>query len=246
MFRERSTKLELLDGSDLSRTMVKRSYRFMSFVNRYLGGAGAVRQFVEQEAARTNGRPLRVLDIGCGACDVPLAVSRWARLHGLDVRFTCLDVNPHARRLCEAKLRRAKEAAVTVVGEDIFEHEPDEPYDCAVGSMFFHHVSDQNLLPLIDRLRRFVRGSLLINDLQRSGTLYASCVMAGAVLPRELRHDALLSIRRGFKVKELRALLARLENVLVTVEAAWYFRVRAIVRFLDAQGQEVSAQRSAA
>jgi hypothetical protein len=46
-----------------------------------------------------------------------------------------------------------------------------------------------------------------------------------------VRHDALLSIRRGFKIKELRSLLWQLENVTVSVEPARWFRIAAIIRF---------------
>ena len=51
------------------------SYRFTDAANRLLGGLRAVRRFVVREAAAAGGRPLEVLDVGCGACDLPLAVS---------------------------------------------------------------------------------------------------------------------------------------------------------------------------
>jgi hypothetical protein len=41
----------------------------------------------------------------------------------------------------------------------------------------------------------------------------------------------LLSIRRGFKISELRTLLRQLDRVTVSVEPARWFRIAAIIRF---------------
>jgi hypothetical protein len=49
--------------------------------------------------------------------------------------------------------------------------------------------------------------------------------------PTGVRHDAQLSIRRGFKINELRTLLDQLNNVTVSVEPVRWFRIAAIIRF---------------
>jgi hypothetical protein len=46
-----------------------------------------------------------------------------------------------------------------------------------------------------------------------------------------VRHDALLSIRRGFKPVEIRALLQQIDNISVSVETSRWFRVAAVIRF---------------
>jgi hypothetical protein len=76
-----------------------------------------------------------------------------------------------------------------------------------------------------------VHNSVLINDLRRSqlASLATRLLLVG--LPVGVRHDALLSIRRGFKIGELRTLLRRLERVTVSVEPARWFRIAAIIRF---------------
>ena len=86
--------------------------------------------------------PLRILDIGSGSCDIPLAVSRWARAHGIPLHFTCLEMAGHAVDIARAQLARAGNPAVQLLQEDVFTHQPVEPYDCAVASMCFHHFSN--------------------------------------------------------------------------------------------------------
>jgi hypothetical protein len=99
--------------------------------------------------------------------------------------------------------------------------------------MCFHHFSNAQILTLLRRLRGFVINSVLINDLWRSrlASLAARLLLSGTGTPAGARHDALLSIRRGFKIKELRSLLWQLENVTVSVEPARWFRIAAIIRF---------------
>jgi hypothetical protein len=57
------------------------------------------------------------------------------------------------------------------------------------------------------------------------------CDPALAAASYRFRHDALLSIRRGFKISELSTLLRQLDRVTVSVEPARWFRIAAIIRF---------------
>lgn len=120
---------------------------------------------------------------------------------------------------------------MTVVRGDAFTHHPDQPYDYALSSMCFHHFSDAQILSLLKHLRGIVRSGVFINDLRRSR--WASLAVRPLLLgwPAGVRHDALLSIRRGFKVKELNTLLQSLGDATVSVTPTLWFRVAAIVKF---------------
>ena len=232
MFDSRSTTMEFLDRPDCDPALAAASYRFMETVNCRFGGILIVRRFLAAEAARRpTGAPLRILDIGSGSCDIPLAVSRWARAYDIPLHFTCLEMAGHAVDIARGQLALAGNPAVQLLQEDAFTHQPAEPYDCAVASMCFHHFSDAQILTLVQRLRGFVLNSVLINDLRRSrlSSLAARLLLAGT--PAGVRHDALLSIRRGFKISELSTLLRQLDSVTVSVESARWFRIAAIIRF---------------
>lgn len=207
----------------------------MAAVNRLFGGIRTVRRFVADEAKTIPpGRPLRVLDIGSGICDIPIAVCRWARRRGLDVDFTCLEISPHVAGIANQRIARAGLAdRVRLVQEDAFAHRPAQPYDCAAGSMFFHHLADEAILRLVSHLRTCVRHSVLISDLGRNRPDYIGAWFLTRPLSPEVRYDALLSIRRSFKSFELERLLRQLPNAAVQASPAWLFRVKAIVRFLE-------------
>lgn len=237
VLKNRSYDPELLDLPDFDPVLARQSYRFMAFVNRLFGGVQAVRQFVAAEAARLPpDRPLRVLDIGAGVCDIPIAVVRWARRRGIDVRFTCLEISTHAPAIARRKIERAGLLdRIQLRQEDVFAHQPDQPYDCAVGSMFFHHLKEDQILALVGRLRGFVRGGVLVNDLGRNWPDYLGAWLLTLPLSRGLRHDALLSVRRSFTPAELETLLRQLSDVTVEASRTWLFRVKAMVHFVKGE-----------
>jgi hypothetical protein len=221
-----------MDGAGFDRELAEESFRFIALVNRWFGGVRAVRRFIAQEAARSpRGERLRVLDLGSGGCDIPIAASAWARDRGIVVHFTCIENGTHAAAIARRNLRANLDLPITLVRGDIFSHRPAAPYDCAVGSMFFHHFAEHEIITLIHRLRAFVRRSLLINDLRRSLAHYAACRLLLPAFPARVGHDALLSIRKGFREAELENLLAGIEDAAVSVSRAPLFRVRAVVRF---------------
>jgi len=234
VFDSRATAMELLDLTDCDPALAAASYRFMETVNYHFGGIRLVRRFLAAETAgRHAGVPLRILDIGSGSCDIPLAVIRWARACGIPLHFTCLEMADHAIDIARGQLARAGNPPVQLLQEDAFTHQPVEPYDYVVTSMCFHHFSDAQILMLLHRLRDFVRISMLINDLRRSplASLAARLLLVATAAQAGVRHDALLSIRRGFKIDELTTLLRQLDGVTVSVEPACWFRIAAIIRF---------------
>ena len=232
MFDSRAMATEFLDRPDCDPVLAAASYRFMETVNFWFGGIRMVRRFLANEmVGRHADAPLRILDIGSGSCDIPLAVSRWASAYGIPLHFTCLEKAGHAVDIARGQLARSGNPWVHLIQEDAFTHQPAEPYDCAVASMCFHHFSDAQILILLRRLNGFVRNSVLINDLRRSRLALLAARLLLVNTPAEVRHDALLSIRRGFKISELSALLGQLESVTVSVKPTRWFRIAAIVRF---------------
>lgn len=228
----RALETELLDCPDCDPALAAASYRFMAIVNRFFGGWRVVRRFLETELiGRRRDAPCHILDIGSGGCDIPLAASRWARARGHVLRFTCLEKSDGAERFARDRLARAGDPAVTLIQDDVFLHTPAEPYDYALASMTCHHFDDATILALLRRLRGFVRYGVLINDLRRTRLALLAVRPLLILCPAGVRHDALLSIQRGFRVRELRHLLSSLEDASVSVAPAPWFRVAAVIRF---------------
>jgi ubiquinone/menaquinone biosynthesis C-methylase UbiE len=163
----RATAKEFLDQPDCDPSLAAASYRFMEAVNGTFGGTRVARLFLSAETKGCNiNTPLRILDIGSGSCDIPLALSRWARERAIPIEISCLEVADQAVAIARRKLALANDPAVHLLQEDAFTHQPSEPYDCAVSSMCFHHFDNDQILVLLQRLRRFVTHRVLINVLR--------------------------------------------------------------------------------
>ncbi|MFW5752769.1 MAG: methyltransferase domain-containing protein [Planctomycetota bacterium] len=230
MYSHRARGEEYLDHPDCDPALAVASYRFMARINRWWGGTRAVQRFLARLARRhPPGTSLRVLDIGTGAGDIPRALLRWARRRGIALQITGLEPAAHAAGL--ARLHAAGEPGFTVLEQDVFAHRGAAPYHAAIASMMAHHLDDAQLRRLLRHLRGIVTGPVLINDLPRSRSAAwgARVLLLGA--PPQLRHDALLSIRRGFHPRELAGLAVGAQAAAVRVRRAWCHRVVAEITF---------------
>lgn len=230
MFDERARDVELLDRADADPRLTDKSYTLMDFVNATGGGTRVVRDFIAREMAASPERSASVLDIGSGNAGIPLTVTQWARKHGYYVEFTCLDHNPRAVAAAQKAAERASIAHLKTEVADIFDYHPDRQFDYAIASMFLHHFSAERIDALLNHLGGFIRKALLINDLHRCALNYLACRLLTIATEPQIRHDALLSIGRGFKPAELAAMLSP-HDPKVQVHRRWFCRVVAIVRF---------------
>ncbi len=237
VLEQRARGSEILDQPDGDPLLVERSYRLMRFVNCTGGGIRAVRKFLARElSAVAGGKTVRVLDLGTGDCDIPLAVGRWASEHGHKLEFTCLDHNAKAIEMARKAIARPDDHGIKLEQADVFRYQPAGVFDYAVGSMFFHHLTAEEIGRLIEHLRGFVRKAVLINDLHRCLLNTIACRILTLPVGPEVRHDALLSVRRGFKPAELSDILVKHDPAAV-VGRSWFCRVVGVVRFDGKEGQ---------
>ena len=232
MFDQRSNGFEYIDQGQAPDELIRKSHWFMQWMNIFFGGRAIVKKFIETEYRRLPKRqPLTILDIGSGSCDIPLSLLDWAARKGLDLRFTCVERSSEALAMARQQISASDIKGIELIETDIWDYQPAAQFDCAVGSLFFHHFTDEQILELINRLRPFVRRSILINDLQRSPLPYLGCAIFRPILPWQAWHDAMLSIKRGFKPDELQRLLEKIDNAHIKTNRRWFARVSAEIRF---------------
>jgi SAM-dependent methyltransferase len=215
--RARATDPEALDLG-IAPEEALRSLADLRFVNRWLGNRG---RFLEAilPYLRSSARP-RLLDVGSGSGDVPVALRRalGGRLTavGVDIKLLHLQAAP-------AELLRVVADAHRL---------PFSPgtFDVVTASLFLHHF-DQSALPdLLRSLYALARRALVVNDLRRARVPY---VFGRAVFPflfksRVSVEDGLISIRSSFREPELRAAFAAAGVPSVRIERNWPYRLLAI------------------
>jgi SAM-dependent methyltransferase len=202
---ERQTKPELMDGPDFGPQEVADTFRFLEPVNRWFGGWKPVLSFFQRESrAWDRHRTYRLLDVGCGAGDVPIALVKWSRRSGYRIQIDAIDKNPSTVELARQKCQDYPEISLSY--QDFF-HLDSQEYDYVLASQFIHHFPDEQVPPVLKRLLAMCRYKLVVNDLIRSHLAYSATWLFTLLTSAVFRHDARISVRRGFTLVELERLL---------------------------------------
>jgi SAM-dependent methyltransferase len=209
---------EHLDGALVDRAALAGNLRDLARINRIFGGAGlsirALRGLLESPspAAATGPDLVRVLDVGTGAADIPLAMLR-ARGPWRAVRVTAVDSRPE---VIDAALANRPELA-THPGLDLAVADgrrlpyPDGAFDVAHASLVLHHLEPEDAVAFLRELGRVARVGIVVNDLARGRAAWLGAWLLVHAITRNrfTVHDGPLSVRRAYTFAEARELLER-------------------------------------
>jgi ubiquinone/menaquinone biosynthesis C-methylase UbiE len=78
-------------------------------------------------------------------------------------------------------------------------------FDVVMASLFFHHLSNENCVRVLQQMWRIARRRVLVNDLHRHAVAYASIRLLTALFSKSgmVRHDGPISVLRAFRPAEL-------------------------------------------
>ena len=206
MLERRALGQELLDGPEFGLQEVVGTFRFLVPVNRWLGGIKPGLSFFQRESRDWDRHTTyHILDAGCGVGDVPLALARWARRQGYHIQVHAMDRHPIIVQLARQKCRGYPEISLSC--QDVFRLKGQQQYDYVHASQFVHHFPNEDVPSVLRHLLSLCRHKLVVNDLVRAPVAYLSTWLFTLVTSRVFRHDARLSVRRGFTIDELTTLL---------------------------------------
>src|SRR5262249_16938801 len=112
-------RIELMDHLDAPPAELIQNLVDITRLNRIGATQTLVRQVAPFLARLGAGGTLRVLDVGTGAADIPLAIARWGRHHGHRLTIVALDVHPTILAYAARATRDAPE--VRIIGGDALE-----------------------------------------------------------------------------------------------------------------------------
>lgn len=183
------------------------------------------------ELWRAAGRPrsLSLLDVGAGSGDATGALLRWAERRGVALRVTLVDLHPDTCAVAAAYWH--DEPRVRVVCGDLFAL-PPRAVDIVTAALVVHHFADQQLPALLDVMVRAARLGVVINDLHRHVVAYTAILLATHCWSRNrmIRHDAPLSVRRGFRTADWERLSRELPGVQCRYRRRAFFRWQVVLK----------------
>src|SRR5438477_1954496 len=202
---------ELLDDRRADPHAVRNELRDIARLNTLFGGTKAVLDALEaffrdscHVQPATCDVPWTLLDVGTGSGDIALAAVAAARRHGITLTAIGLEVIPAA-----AQLTRANGVEV-VLGDGGALPFGAKSIDIVIASQVLHHLPRAVAVRWIASFDRVARRAVALADLRRSRVAMAGVWLAGHALRMDAttRHDAVVSLRRGYTRRELDTMLA--------------------------------------
>ena len=197
----RTDAAELLESGRLSLREVEANLADLMRMNRLPGGTDASVRAITRLVRP--GNRARILDVGTGAGDMPIAFTRrgW--------RVVALDANPQVLEVAGRRLAGAPDIEVTD-GDALALPLDNDSVDVAHGSLLLHHFKPDAAVTALREMRRVARRGVVVNDLRRGLLPFAVTWMTVMALGRSrvTRYDGPASARRAYTVPELDELLA--------------------------------------
>jgi len=201
---------ELLDDPRADPVAVGKELRDIARLNAWFGGTRAVVQELEpffERSGRETGNGKRetwtLLDIGTGLGDIPRAAVAAAARYGITLSPIGVEVIPAA-----ARLARSSGVAAVIADANAPPLAP-KSVDVVTVSQVLHHLPRAAAVRCIRACDLLARRLVVLADLRRSRVamagVWATCIGLG--MDRVTRHDAVLSLKRGYTREEFAGLL---------------------------------------
>jgi SAM-dependent methyltransferase len=205
-FARRIYQHEILDDHEPEQPVVDRVYAFLAMVNRRFGGAEATIARLETfSRGWKTGERIDVLDIASGAADIPRALIAWGRRRGFDLRVTALDISPSALDYAR-RCGPADDRLLLLCADVTRSFCEDRSFDYVTSALFFHHLTDEQVVDVLRISDRLARRGIVVNDLVRSRQAFVLTWLLTWPFHPILHHDGPLSVRRALVPDEILAL----------------------------------------
>lgn len=195
-----------LDAAELEGNMTD-----LARLNRWLGGSELSWRALQLvlSGRGPSKKVVRLLDVGTGAADIPVALLERARRNGLQLEVLATDVRPEI--LLSAKRRTTGIGGLTIGSNDRdVLSQADRSFDVVHCSLVLHHLEPAEAISLLAEMGRVAARAVIVNDLDRARRWWWAARLLTQVITRNryTRHDAPLSVRRAYRPAEIRRLAA--------------------------------------
>ena len=208
--RHRRTDLwELMDREDADLTRLFRTYDHFRTINPILARwrhlyDTEIRPVMRQDPSKN----YTLLDIGCGGCDVLEYILQLSHKDGFKVSGTGIDPDERAEAYVKLRSPAGHIHFRNVYSQTLVEE--GLSFDFVISNHVIHHLTDKQVLELLNDAQILCRQKVLINDIERSEIAWLSFHLSWPFfLGSFITPDGLHSIRRSFRANELRALVLK-------------------------------------
>ena len=220
--KTRSNAPEWMDDLEMEGPQLRSTLETLARINAFLGGDGVslkgIKHLKKSAALKED---MHIIDLGCGEGAQLRLLARYSRKNKLKWRFTGVDANADCINF--ARERSANYPEIEYLQADVFEW--DMPScDIVLATLFMHHFTDEQIVAMVNASTPKVSVGWIVNDLHRNQIAYGLFWLLGLFIRNKMiRHDGLLSIKKGFKKEELYNIADTLK---ISSEVSWHWAFR--------------------
>ncbi len=228
----RSTEVEIMDDLNLQGDEMKLLLTDLKNLNKWLGGNYITHNGISKLLKKgSKNRTYTIVDLGCGDGEMLRQCSYFADKHSF--RFELIGIDANQFILDEAKKKSVAFENISFKKIDVFSEEFTlPPCDIVLCSLFLHHFSNDAIIELLGKLAGVAKVGIVVNDLHRSKIAFGLFRLMSFVFVKTkiARHDGLVSIARGFKKREMKALSEKMQFRSYSIQWKWAFRYQWIIK----------------
>lgn len=220
--RQRSYQKELMDADDIPFGDIAQNLKELNIINSRLGGHAitlkGVQSIIKDKAGSV------VCEIGCGGGDNLFAIHRYCIKKNIRVSFIGIDLNPDC--IAFAKQQYPQLPCQWICSDYAVVHFGEIFPDIIFSSLFCHHFTDEQLVPMLQWLLQNSRTGFFINDLHRHWLAYYLIKYITKFFSKSYltKNDACLSVARGFTNNDWKQLFRKAGIKQYSINWKWAFR----------------------
>ena len=218
----RSYQKELMDADDIPFPAMEQTLRELNTVNTLLGGHAITLEAVKELAAGK--KSLMICEIGCGGGDNLYAIYKKFASSSVAVRYIGIDINPEC--IAYAMQKYPQIPCEWICSDYAKVSWTKNSPDLIFSSLFCHHFTDEELLFMLNWLKKNARLGFFINDLHRHWLAFYLIKYITKFFSRSylVKHDASLSVARSFRKPEWKRLSEKADIFQYSIRWRWAFR----------------------
>lgn len=229
-FKHRSNEKEIMDDGVISLSQWLLFIKDLAWVNHYLINIRSFTQTIKTLCQRKlpQSQAITLAEFACGGGNILQTLAHWAHLKMLPLQFVGFDINP--RFIDYAKNNMTKGLPIQYEEQDIFSPEfIHQQFDIIICNLFCHHLTNKQLIEFFRQVYQQANLGVIINDLHRHRLAHMGFYLISWLKQFSLmvKHDGLVSIRRGFIKREIIELLqqAGITDYQVKWRFPFYFNI---------------------
>ncbi|MDN3654894.1 methyltransferase domain-containing protein [Ferruginibacter paludis] len=221
----RSADKEILDKDNIAFADIEQNMRELNLINTWLGGHGITIKGMQQllQHCKTN-QLITICEMGCGGGDNLQAINKWCTKKGIAVNFIGIDIKQECIDFAKQQYPDLPCQWMVKDYRDVWFD--DMKPDIIFSSLFCHHFTNEQLLKMMQWMRRQSRTGFFINDLHRHWLAYYSIRLITRIFSSSylVKNDAPLSVARGFKLCEWNSIFTGAAIKNYSISWKWAFR----------------------